>query len=126
MAYISTETVAKIRKVIKEVFPTPAYKFSIRRESGGSLRVDVLKSPYDMSELTNDYGYSSINQYHMNQYDGIIGQDATEFLRDIKEIIIKAGDWWDESDAMTDYFNTAFYYQIGLGNYEKPYEQTGV
>lgn len=126
MAYISTETVAKIRKVIKEVFPTPSYKFSIRRDNSGSLRVAVLKSPYDMSELTDDYGYSSINQYHMDQYDGIIGQDATEFLRDIKAIIVEAGDWWDKSDAMTDYFNTAFYYNISVGNYEKDYTQSRV
>jgi len=32
-------------------------------------------------------------------------------------------EWYDRSDAMTDYFDTAFYYNISIGDYNKPYEK---
>ena len=31
---------------------------------------------------------------------------------------MKSADWYDESDGQTDYFNTAYYWDIDLENYE--------
>lgn len=33
----------------------------------------------------------------------------------------KAGTWHDESNAQIDYFNTAFYIDINIGRWDKPY-----
>jgi hypothetical protein len=33
-------------------------------------------------------------------------------------------DYYDRSDAMTDYFDTAYYTNINLGKWDKPYELT--
>jgi hypothetical protein len=34
---------------------------------------------------------------------------------------LKSADWYDESDAMTDYFNTAYYVSVHIGKWNKPY-----
>jgi len=31
-------------------------------------------------------------------------------------------DYYDESDAMTDYFNTAYYVSVNIGKWDKPFE----
>jgi len=33
--------------------------------------------------------------------------------------------WYDNSDAMTDYFDTAYYTNIRIGKWDKPYKFTG-
>ena len=34
---------------------------------------------------------------------------------------LKSADWYDESDAQTDYFNTAYYVDIKVGKWNQPY-----
>jgi len=41
-------------------------------------------------------------------------------LKEIKEALL-AADYYDHSDAQTDYFNTAYYYHIHVGKWDKPY-----
>jgi hypothetical protein len=47
---------------------------------------------------------------------------AAMFNKMIK--IMKGQGWYDKSDAMTDYFNTAYYLSLNIGKWDKPYEQT--
>lgn len=35
---------------------------------------------------------------------------------------MQAADYYDDSDAMTDYFDTAYYYDIAVGDWQKPYK----
>ena len=34
---------------------------------------------------------------------------------------LKGADWYDESDAQVDYFNTAYYVDINIGQWKSPY-----
>ena len=69
----------------------------------------------------NDTGYDQVNPYHFqNHYDGV----AKEFLAEAIKAL-KSADWYDESDAMTDYFNTAYYYDINIGKWDKHYVVEG-
>ena len=45
---------------------------------------------------------------------------AREFLTDAMTAL-KSADWYDESHAQTDYFNTAYYVDINVGKWNKPY-----
>ena len=69
-------------------------------------------------------GTADINHYHLGQY----GSHQHLFSK-IDNVIKKAPalaeggrEWYDRSDAMTDYFDTAFYYNISVGDWRKPYE----
>jgi hypothetical protein len=37
--------------------------------------------------------------------------------------IIKSQDWFDHSDSMVDYFHTAYYFSLSVGDWSKPYVQ---
>jgi hypothetical protein len=45
---------------------------------------------------------------------------ALDALKEIKQALLSA-DYYDESNAQIDYFNTAYYYHIHVGKWDKPY-----
>ncbi|CAB4241639.1 hypothetical protein UFOVP71_177 [uncultured Caudovirales phage] len=126
MAYISAQDVKAIREELKAEFPK--FKFGVRKGSG-SLSVDVtIKSgTSDFSDIfTHGQGYAQINQYHLGNYG-----DHQTVLSKINEIMHNAPGrvdpsrkYFDESDAMTDYFHTAFYTHLQIGAWDKPYTVT--
>ena len=126
MAYISAEDVKAVRKELKAAYPK--YKFSVRKGAGSySLDVTLVKGPRDLSDITDKDGYGQVNQYHLHQ----VGKHEIFFKR-ILEIMKTApiqGEgfhankgWYDNSDSMTDYFDTAYYLNLSIGSWNKPYE----
>lgn len=123
MAFISTAEVKAIRLQLKAKFPD--FKFSIRREHHSSVKVAIVKGDVDFSSELDSRGFTSINHYYPDRYNEEIGKLVTE----IKKIIHKApgtveggNEWYDNSDSMRDYFDTAFYFDINVGTRDKPYE----
>ena len=129
MAYINANDVAAIRKALKATFPE--FKFGVRKGyNGNSVDVTVVSGPADFSELyTDEYsrsrGYLQINHYHTYNYG-----DHASFFDKIVEIIKTAPglaggkEYFNESDAMVDYFHVAYYYHVNVGAWNKPYECT--
>jgi hypothetical protein len=73
--------------------------------------------------VTEFSGYEQINHYHTHFYG-----KHEQLFNDIKEICHTAPAkadggraWYDNSDAMIDYFDTAFYVSINVGKWDKPY-----
>ena len=123
MAYIGENDVKAIREALKVRFPN--LKFGARKGSG-SLSVDVtIKSGnVDLSNIfTHGDGYCQVNQYHTYQY-GEHQALFDEIVKIIKTAPAQAGGraWFDESDAMTDYFHTAYYIHLNVGEWNKPYQ----
>lgn len=122
MAYISTSDVKMIREALKVEFPK--HRFSVTKESGGlSVNVAVVKGPEnllaDIGETWAGAGYQDINHYHTHMYGEYQG-----FFDKVVRVIKTAPSrqWYDNSDAMIDYFDTAFYMHVSVGKYGKPYE----
>lgn len=121
MAYISAEDVKAIRNELKQAFPK--WKFSVRK-GAGSLSVDVtiLQGTCSFEGNTN----AQVNQYwidsHWTDYE-----DAAA-LKKINEIMHNAPGraggkkFYDNSDAMVDYFDTAFYTHLSIGAWNKNYQ----
>lgn len=118
MAYINAAEVKKIRECFKAAFP--GFKFSIRKEDHCKVIVTVLSGPVDLTMHLNG-GYRTnydVNQYHMYQYC-----EHQELFNTMIDIIKRAGrTWYDKSDAQVDYFDTAFYFNLRVGMWSKPYE----
>lgn len=114
MAYINRETSAKIRKALKEAFPE--IKFSVSIENRMTLHVRVMESPY-----FEDGARFTVNHYWMDEH--FEGQQLA-VLQEIEQIIKDVGEWFDKSDVMTDYFHTAFYFDIAVGKWGKPHVNT--
>lgn len=121
MAYITKEDVQAIRNELKTAFPK--WKFSVRKGSG-SLSVDVTILQGTCSFEGNTY--SQVNQYWIN--DHWKDADDQAALNKINEIMHNAPGrrdasrkFFDHSDAMTDYFHTAFYTHLSIGAWDKKY-----
>jgi hypothetical protein len=120
MAYITKEDVQAIRQELKQQFPK--WKFSVRKGSG-SLSVDVNILQGTASFEGKDY--AQVNQYWIK--DHWKDEDDCQVLTTINEIMHNAPGraggrvYFDESDAMTDYFHTAFYTHLSIGQWDKRY-----
>jgi hypothetical protein len=141
MAYISAEDVKAIRTELKQAFPK--WKFGVRKGSG-SLSVDVTVQQGNIdfvevycakgvdaseAEYTRKNRALQINQYWIKDHWGHDAK-ACNALSKINEIMHNAPGraggkvYFDESDAMTDYFHTAFYTHLNIGAWNKPYALT--
>ena len=125
MAYISATEVKAIREELKKEFPK--YRFSVRKGSGGlSAEVSITKGPKGLMETVGETyqgaGYQQINHYHTNMYGEYQGL-FDKIVKIVKTAPAKVGrGWYDNSDIMTDYFDTAFYIHIQVGRYGKGYQ----
>lgn len=137
MAYISTNEVKEVRKALKEKFGKNI-KFSVTRDHYSSIRVSIMEGVMDFyndgdMDHTDKYngkvhkfdGHTQVNHYHTHFY----GKFASLF-DDIKSVCHTAPanaeggrEYYDNSDAMIDYFDTAFYVSINVGKWDKPYIQ---
>ena len=129
MAYITTAEVTEIRNALKEDFG-PDLKFSVKKHAHSSINVVIKKGNVDFSEIMRDRingdtpGTVSVNHYHLHQY-GKFAKLFEKIDKVIKTAPARAEggrEWLDKSDAMVDYFHTAFYYNISVGTWNKPYE----
>lgn len=119
MAYIKASETSEIRKQLKEKFPE--IKFSVKTVNMSTVSVSILKSPYDFSEVLDGRDYTSVNSYgEITKYD----TETNTILNNIIKIM-KSQNWFDKSDAMTDYFHTAYYLDLKIGNWDRPYAKTG-
>ena len=123
MAYISTNEVKAIREELKKEFPE--YRFGVRKRGWHAVQVTLKKGPaIDAEVFTHGDGYAQLNHFYPEKY----GKFAKTFEK-IIEIIktapatVKGGRaYYDNSDAMTDYFDTAYYFDVHVGDWDKPYE----
>lgn len=132
MAYITTEEVREIRNALKEKFGKQGLKFSVKNAHKMEVIVSIKSGKTDFSDIWADkkegdygFGYAQINQYHLHHYpkhEKLFG----EIIDIIKTAPAKAKngrEWFDESDAMTDYFNVCYYFSLNVGSWDKPYIQ---
>ena len=112
MAYMDQEKKAKIAAKIKPILKKYGMKGTLSVHNHMSI-VLTLKSG-----KINFEGRDHVNPYWFHEhYTGT----AKDFLTEAFDAL-KAADWFDKSDLMTDYFNTAYYYDINIGKWNKPYE----
>ena len=122
MSYISTEDVKKIRVALKNEFGKKL-KFGVRKSpSHHSVSVTIKSGTVDFSDImrNNPYDQVQVNQYHLQNY----GVHKSLFEK-IVEIIKTAPSkkWYNNSDAMIDYFDVAFYFDLNVGDWDNPYKK---
>ena len=121
MAYISQQDKKDLAPAIKAVLKTYGMKGTISINHHSSLVVTVQSGVLDFSDhFSHGDGYIQVNTYHIDSwYSGTIKR----FLQDLLKAM-KGTKWYNNSDAMTDYFDTAYYIDINIGKWNKPYVQT--
>ena len=131
-AYVSKADTQRVRQLLKQEFPN--LKFSVVKD-GGRMSVSIMAGDIDFSDINDDVprtkrywerwgnpkpvfdGKLDINQYHLDGYN----PKYTPLFEKIVSIM-KGEDWFDDSDSQTDYFHTAYYIDLNIGKWNKPYE----
>ena len=117
MAYVSQDDKAKLAPAIKKVLNKYGMKGSISIRHHMSLVVTLQSGAIDFKDYSHGDGYIQVNTYHIaTQYQGKAKAFLTELLA-----AMKGPDYFNEDDAMTDYFHRSHYTDINIGKWNKPY-----
>ena len=125
MAYISAQDVQAIRTELKQRFPK--WRFAVRKGSGSlSVDVNIMQGTESFDDhFSNGRRYAQVNQYWIaDHFKDSSERQAIEMINEIMHNAPgRAGGkkFFDESDAMTDYFHTAFYTHLSIGKWDKDY-----
>ena len=128
MAYIKTEEVSAIRNELKKRFGHTGLKFGVRKRHHSSVHVTIKAGPIDFSDIYRDGDqYAQVNIYHLHMYGKHqpLFEEIEKIIKTAPALAEGGREWFDKSDAMTDYFHTAFYIDLDVGSYDKPYVYTG-
>ena len=118
MGYISQKEKKELSVGIKQVLKKYNMKGTIGVNHHSSLVVNVQSGVLDFTgHFTHGDGYIQVNEYHINNhYSGVIKNFLNELLK-----AMKGTKWYINSDAMVDYFDIAYYMDINIGKWNKPY-----
>ena len=118
MAFISQKEKKELSVGIKQVLKKYGMKGTIGVNHHSSLVVNVQSFVLDFTwHFTHGDGYIQVNEYHIdNHYSGVIKNFLNELLK-----AMKGTKWYNNSDAMVDYFDIAYYTDINIGKWNKPY-----
>lgn len=138
MAYMNQEKKAKIVAAVKPILKKYGVKgtFAVRSHSTICLnikegKIDFIenyistdaalphagKMPVDQVAYVRKNQTLDINPYWFQEH---FSGDAKKFLMEVFNGMKSAG-WYDKSDAQTDYFDTAYYVDVNVGQWDKPY-----
>jgi len=116
MAYVSQDDKAKLAPQIKKVLNKYGMKGSISIRHHMSLVVTIQSGSIEFDHSHGD-GYTQVNVYHIDShYEGKAKAFLTELLA-----AMKGPDYFNNDDAMTDYFHRSHYTDINIGKWNKPY-----
>lgn len=138
MAHMTQDMKAKISGLVKPVLAKYGVKGSLSVRNHMTivltLRSGKLDFIADMPDETIQYGERKAvdkdemrKRYHVqvNPYwyhEHYTGQSLA-FLSEAFAAL-KGADWYDKSDIQSDYFHTAYYYDLNVGGWDKPYTLT--
>tara|TARA_S200000501_G_scaffold311965_1_gene302826 strand:- start:54 stop:407 length:354 start_codon:yes stop_codon:yes gene_type:complete len=116
---MSQEKKKELAPRIKGVLKKYGVKGSIAVRHHSTLVINLKSGVINFKAQSEHY---QVNPYHVeSQWTGV----AKEFLLELLEAMKGEGTgWFDKSDIMTDYFHTAWYNDINIGQWNKPYQLT--
>ncbi len=135
MAYMNQEKKATINAALKLVMPQ-GWKYSLSVDNHSTIVCTLTSAPVDLlaqMQAGNDRiaerrgesswtlkGHADVNPYH---YDDSFDAATLPVIEKIFAAL-KSADWFDDSDSMTDYFHCAYYAELRVGKWNKPFVLT--
>lgn len=137
MAYVSQQKKAELAPAIKAILKKFGMKGSIAVRNHSTLVVNLKSGKLDLigqanrsnmrhAERTGDRfvevkDYLQVNPYWADKWAEESGEKKiAKFYKELFSAM-KGADFFDESDAMTDYFHCSHYIDVNAGQWNKPY-----
>jgi len=140
MAFMNKERKAERAPAIKAILKKYGMKGSIAVKNYSTLVVNLKSGKLDLLGVENKQremyakrdnrtfypvdGYYNVNQYYDAANARKLGEEEIANFLDELTAAMYGADYYDNSDAMTDYFDTSHYISINVGKWNKPYELT--
>lgn len=131
MAYMNQEKKATIKAALDKVLKPRGIKYSLRVRDHMSITCTISAAPVDFLGNFADksaakypphdgrpWQYLAVNPYWISEH--FTGEPAA-ILSDVVQAMQAAG-YYDKSDAQIDYFDTAYYYHVNIGQWDKPFK----
>ncbi len=113
MAYMNQEKKAKIAARIKPILKKYGMKGSLAVRNHSTIVLNLKSGKIDFGGDNID-----VNPYWFHEhFEGKARKFLTEAFA-----ALKSADWYDETNAQIDYFNTAYYVDVNVGKWNKPYQ----
>ena len=119
MAYVSQQDKKDLAPAIKAVLKKYDMKATIAVRNHSTLVVKVKSGAIDFTDYANPYqnGYIDVNVYWIDtHYNGV----ARDFLNELLDAM-KGPKYFNNDDAMSDYFHRSHYTDIEIGQYNRAY-----
>ena len=142
MAYFNQEKKKQVAPAIKAVLKKYGVKGTLGVNNHSTLVVNIKSGKLDFLEADlkiqedqtsrqgNYWGEPQkkesiqVNRFHVEKWHRDVGENKiADFFAELIQATLGAG-WYDNSDIQTDYFDTAYYININVGKWNKPYELT--
>jgi hypothetical protein len=134
MASMSQEKKARIAAELKKIMPK-GWKYTLGVHNHNTIVLNIMKAPVDLIAMVNDMNAESAerkgdtfypirdNHYQVNTYypQNSFKGETLELMKKVCAALYGA-DYFDHSDSMTDYFHVAYYVDINVGKWNKPFE----
>ena len=132
MAYMNQERKAKISAALRPVLARYGVKGTLSVRNHMAIVLTLKSGAIDFIQNFNEthdtqgrpfqpaQDYLDVNPYWFQDH---FSGTAKAFLTEAFQAL-RAADYYDNSDAMTDYFDTAYYYDLQIGRWNRPYTVT--
>ena len=126
---MNQERKSKIAQNLKPILAKYGIKASLAVRNHSSIVLNIKSGTIDFIGNFNSSinaqsgdrkaeGSIDVNPYwYQEHFSGV----AKEFLTEAMTAL-KSADWYDKSDIQSDYFNIAYYVDINVGKWNKPYQ----
>jgi hypothetical protein len=135
MAYVSKETKAERAPAIKKVLAKYGVKGTISVRNYSSLVVTLQSGELDLIGDANEYNrrYAErtgqsvfvVKDYYQSSLtrvgpDYSVNPRVGQFFEELA-VAMKGPDWYNNTDIQSDYFDIAYYLDVNIGRWDKPY-----
>lgn len=130
MAYMNQDKKKIIKAALDKVLKPRGVKYSLRVRNYSSIHCTIKAAPIDFignfkaktgdlfkTISGKDPEYLPVNLYWINDH---FSGEAAAVLSEAAEAL-KAAGYYDHSNAQIDYFETAYYMHLDIGQWDKPY-----
>lgn len=101
------------------------YKYSLSVDNYSAIVLTIASAPIDPVKLATEKagyhaldGHVQLNSHHFAKH--FADTEVAELFKKIEAAMYGAG-YYDNSDIMTDYHDTAYYVHVNLGKWNKPF-----
>jgi hypothetical protein len=127
MAYMNQQTKKQLEPAIKAVLKKYGMNGTLAVRNNSTLMVNIKAGKLDiignyLDKVGRDRFSNFPRSLQVYQYSNEcrFTGSVLDFMNELFDAM-RGAEWYDRSDAQTDYFDTAYYMNVNVGQWDKPY-----